>query len=105
MGAILHAVWAFGCVHFQPAPFLPTDRSSILGAPDLVSESRSVLVKSGDLDDAICLSAILAGRQTALDHGHGAAGAGADRASEILARRDDVVARHTCTHRVVLPHA
>src|SRR5262245_21156336 len=85
MGTIGGFVRVARRLYHQSPAFFPATDESILGASGVVPESWRVFAQPGDVDDALCLSAIFAGRQTVVDRRLGAAGHGAARQSEIRA--------------------
>src|SRR5262245_50127846 len=85
MAAVAAAFRAAGGLYLQLAAIYAATQPGVLGAFGLVSESWGLFAQSGDPDDAFCLSAVFARRQTALDRGDGAAGNGASGENKILA--------------------
>ena len=71
MGPEPAAFWFVGSLHHQFEKLFSALEQFILDSPDCLFEPRSLFLEFGDLDDAICLSSVLSGRQAALDRGYG----------------------------------
>ena len=71
MGSDVGFVRVADGLHLEFAAFLASIDEPLLDSSGIAFEFGGVRIESGDSDDAVYLSAILLGRKTDLDRGHG----------------------------------